>query len=92
MEQSAEADEPDWGEIFTTLLCHTSLTYDEILSRTIPQIETVLDRLDKHIEIRVGMPGMFGGTVETSSAPSKLADKPPKLSEFMSFANDFAKV
>ena len=93
-EQSEEAEnkDPDWGEIFTTIVSHTSITYEEILRRTIPQIEAVLDKLDRHIEIKIGMPamGVGGASVErTESVPHGLADKAPKISDFMMFANEF---
>jgi len=46
----------DWGEVFTTLICHTSMRYEEIGERTIPQLETILARLNKHISLKIGIP------------------------------------
>ena len=46
---------PDWGEVFTTLLCHTNLTYEEIPKRTLPQITAILTRLGKHISLGWGL-------------------------------------
>lgn len=64
------------------------MRYEEIENRTMPQIEAVLSHLGKHISLKVGMPNIFGGggDVDTSEPPT---DKPPKLSEIMSFCNEF---
>jgi len=88
----AEDNEPDWGEVFTELLCHTSLDYEGICERTIPQIVTIHKNLGKHIEIKIGFPGLFGfGMTDASTTPVGLADKPPKLSEIIGFAERFNK-
>ena len=79
---------PDWAEIYTDLLCHTNLSYEEIGSRTIPQIDAIRNRLGKNIAIKIGIPGIFGGALDTVPS-SHTPDKPPKLSEFMAFANAF---
>lgn len=51
-----ESDPPDWGEVFTCLLCHTNMRYEEIPRRTIPQIEAILGRLGKHMSLKLGIP------------------------------------
>jgi hypothetical protein len=78
---------PDWAEIYADLLCHTSENSSTIPNMTIPQIDAIRARLGKHIPISMGIPGIFGGVTETSTSLSP--DKPPKLSEFMNFANAF---
>ncbi len=81
---------PDWAEIYADFLCHTSLSYEEIGERTIPQIDAVRSKLGKNIGLKIGIPGIFGGALDTappSTAPA--SDKPPKLSEFMAFASAF---
>lgn len=61
-----EKSEPtDWGEAFTTLLCHTNLSYEEICRRTIPQLEAILSRLNKHISLKLGVP-MQSVSVDTA--------------------------
>ena len=55
---------------------------------TIPQIEAIRGKLGKNIAIKIGMPGLFGGSLEATPTPSPTG-KPPKLSEFMNFANAF---
>lgn len=80
---------PDWAEIITTLISHTSLKTDDIANSTIPAIQAVLARLNKHVSIKIGIPGIFGGALDTTSSPSTHPDKPPKLSEFMAFASAF---
>lgn len=80
---------PDWAEIYTDLLCHTSENSSTIPNMTIPQIDAIRARLGKHIPISMGIPGLFGGSVETEAPPSNPSGKPPKLSEFMNFANAF---
>ena len=84
----AETSKPDWSEIYTDIICHTSMHYEEIAERTIPQIEAIRSKLGKNISLKIGMPGLFGGALD-NPAPSPTTDKPPKLSEFMSFANAF---
>lgn len=86
--ESPPAD-PDWSEIYTDLLCHTSMHYDEIRERSLPQIEAIRKNLGKNIALKVGMPGMFGVSLDVSSTPPENTGKPPKLSEFMDFANAF---
>jgi hypothetical protein len=58
-----------------------------------PQIEIILERLGKHIEIKMGIPGMGAltgsGSGKNTPPPKGLADKPPKLSEFFAFAEGF---
>ncbi len=39
----------DWGEVYTELLCQTSMSYDEIGERTIPQITAILQSKGKYI-------------------------------------------
>jgi hypothetical protein len=80
---------PDWAKIFTDLLCHTSVGPFDIPNMTIPQIDAIRGKLGENIAIKIGMPGLFGGVSETSAPPSNPTDKPPKLSEFMNFANVF---
>lgn len=84
----AENQKPDWAEIYADLLCHTSLSYEEIGNRTIPQIDAIRSRLGKHVALKIGIPGIFGGALD-NPPPSPTPDRPPKLSEFMAFANAF---
>jgi hypothetical protein len=79
---------PDWAKIFTDLLCHTSVGPSDIPNMTIPQIDAIRNRLGENIAIKIGMPSLFGGVSETPASISS-SDKPPKLSEFMNFANAF---
>lgn len=77
---------PDcWAEAFTTLLSHTNISYEEICDRTIPQIEAILTRLDRHISLRTGVP-FYGSSTETGAGD----DKPPKLHELSSFCDAFS--
>ena len=87
----AENSNPDWAEIYSDLLCHTSIRFFEIRKMTIPQINAVRNKLGKNIALKVGMPGgIFGGAIEEAApSPSGNTGKPPKLSEFMAFANAF---
>jgi hypothetical protein len=87
-EGGAENPKPDWSEIYADLLCHTSVGPFDIPNMTIPQIDAIRGKLGKNIAIKVGMPGLFGGAIDVS-APSTATGKPPKLSEFMNFANAF---
>jgi hypothetical protein len=80
---------PDWAEIYTDLMCEAHQSNSEIANMTIPAIEAIRKKLGKHVEMRMGIPGLFGGSVETEVPPSNPSDKPPKLSEFLNFANAF---
>ena len=84
---NSENTEPDWSEIYTDLLCHTSMHYDEISERTLPQIESIRKNLGKNIAIKIGMPGMFGGSTDNSNASP--TGKASKISDFMNIANAF---
>jgi hypothetical protein len=79
---------PDWAKIYADLLCHTSVGPFDIPNMTIPQIDAIRGKLGENIAIKIGMPGLFGGVLDTPS-PSSATGKPPKLSEFMNFANTF---
>lgn len=80
---------PNWGKIYARLLYHTGMGYEEIAERTIPQIMAILDEAGENISLKIGIPGIFGGALDTTSSPSTTPDKPPKLSEFMAFASAF---
>jgi hypothetical protein len=56
---------------------------------TIPQIDAIRGKLGENIAIKIGMPGLFGGVLDTPHPSSSATGKPPKLSEFMNFANAF---
>lgn len=78
-------------------MCHTNLRYNEIGERTIPQLNAILDRLPKHLEIKIGVPGIFGfssgsNKEEVNNFQGNVPDKPPKLSEIAAFCNTFNMV
>lgn len=69
-------EEADWGEVFTLLISHTNMTYDEIGNRTIPQLEAVLGRIGRHISLKLGI-------VDSPAKPppgKAVPGKPPKTS------------
>lgn len=80
---------PNWGKIYARLLYHTGMGYEEIERRTIPQIIALLNEAKENISIKIGMPGIFGGVLDNPQPASSPTGKPPKLSEFMAFANAF---
>lgn len=53
---------PNWGEIYSRVLYHTGMAYEEIERRTIPQIMAILDGAEENISIKMGIPSMFGAT------------------------------
>ena len=65
------------------------MSYEEIRERTVPQVEAILAHLDKHISIKAGVPNIFGGQSVPADMPKPKDDKPPKLSEIMSFCEGF---
>lgn len=50
----------DWGQIYSRVLYHTGMNYEEIARRTLPQIVAILDGAEENISIKMGMPNMFG--------------------------------
>jgi hypothetical protein len=44
------------GGCFHSLISHTSMSFFEIENMTMPQIESVLSRINKHIGIKIGIP------------------------------------
>ena len=80
---------PDWGKIYSRVLYHTGMGYEEIARRTIPQIMAILDGAEENISLKIGMPNMFGGVPSTGNVQTPMATEPPKLSQFMNLANAF---
>lgn len=78
---------PDWGKIYSRVLYHTGMAYEEIARRTIPQIMAILDGAEENISIKMGLPNMFG-TSTLSSTPQNNGE-PPKVSQFAAIANMF---
>jgi hypothetical protein len=77
-------EKPDWGEIYTMLLVHTSMQYEAIQKRTLPQINEIRANLPKHICMKAGIP-YKDPNEEVLSKPGK----PNTITEFMSFVADF---
>jgi len=80
---------PDWGKIYSRILYHTGMNYEEIARRTIPQIMAILDGAGENIPINMGIPGLGMGTTQNESIPDIDKSKPPKLSQFANFAGMF---
>jgi len=49
-------------------LAHTGLSYEEIGERTVPQVESILVRIGRHICLKAGVPV---GESETGNTESK---------------------
>lgn len=83
---------PNWGKIYSLLLYHTNMCYEEIGNRTIPQIIAILNEAEENISIKLGIPGIFGGVLDKPSTTPPHVDKPPKLSEFAAFCSVFDSI
>lgn len=83
------ADKTDWGKIISQLLFHTSMSYESILERTIPQIEAIMSNFQENVSLKIGMPGLLGGAVRVDGEQINSGGKHPKLSDFMAFASEF---
>lgn len=84
-------------------MTHTNLDYDGIGERSPAQLNAILDRLPKHLEIKIGVPGLFGfgvtggadgerkgvGGAAGNAVPQQDPGRPPKLSEIAAFCNSF---
>lgn len=84
--------EADWEEAYTTLLAHTSLSYEEIGNRTIPQIEAIMTHLGKHISLKIGVPGGFAGGTPSSVAEPKGTGHASTRDDLMEIARQFAGI
>jgi hypothetical protein len=60
--------------------------YEEIARRTLPQINALLEEAGENISIKIGMPNIFGGTVQLPS-PEKC--EPDSQEEVDSFFGSF---
>lgn len=92
---SADKDEefpPDWAEAYTTLISHTSMHYDEIGERTIPQLEAILGKLNKHICLKMGIPWETKDAGVAIPQAKAKKGKAPKLSELAAFCGSFRGV
>jgi hypothetical protein len=78
---------PDWGKIYSRVLYHTGMHYEEIARRTIPQITAILDGAGENISIKLGLPM---GDSQSPTTPQ--TDEPPKVSQFAAMANMFSGI
>lgn len=84
----AETPKTNWAKVFSEFACHTNITRAELFDMPLPIIQAYLRELPENIALKIGMPGLLGGTLDNPPL-SPTAGKAPKLSEFMSFANAF---
>lgn len=80
---------PDWGKIYSRVLYHTGMAYEEISRRTIPQIMAILDGAEENIPIRLGLPNTLDAKNVQGQEVNQNPSKTPTLSQFMNFANAF---
>ena len=67
-EGEAESSSPiDWGEIFSDLVCHTSITDSEIPYMSLPKIQAYRKGIGKNIPLKVGITSLFGGGMTTDN-------------------------
>ncbi|MSU01930.1 hypothetical protein [Tissierella pigra] len=79
---------PDWGKIYSRVLYHTGMAYEEIARRTIPQIMAILDGAEENISIKMGLPNMLG--TSTLSPTPQNNGEPPTVNQFAAIANMFS--
>lgn len=84
-----DGKETDWAEVFLEFIAHTSLRHEDVLDLTIPVIDSYLERLPKHLSIKLGVPFGSNDFVEPEPKPT---GKPPKLSEIAAFCGGFNSV
>lgn len=68
------------------------MSYDSILERTIPQLEAIMSDFEDNISLKsLGSQLFSTGTSNKNIVDDipKSDGSPPKLSEFMNFANEF---
>lgn len=76
-------------------MAHTSMGSCEAISEhTIPQLNAILDRLPKHLSIKLGVPMGTGeaGAAGQGKEQLKSTGKPPKLSDIAAFCGAFSGV
>lgn len=81
---------PNWGRVYAQLMHHYHMAYDAIGKLTLPQIRILSKELPEQLALgQMMVPNIFGGGIPKVLTEYKKPDKPPKLSEFMAFANAF---
>ena len=84
--EGAEKPPPtDWAKIYSRLLFHTGIHYEEIRRMTLPQINALLEESGENISIKIGMPNIFGGVSDSST----LSGETSSQEDVDSFFNDF---
>ena len=66
--------------------------YDEIGERTIPQLEAILGKLNKHISLNLGIPWETKDAGVAIPQAKAKKGKAPKLSELAAFCGSFKGV
>jgi hypothetical protein len=83
----------DWADLFSEFVYHTSIDHEGVLDLTLPIINAYRRQSGKHIELKLGLPSSLGlSQVQSSTSdlqPIANPEKPPKLSQFIEFANAF---
>lgn len=86
--QSGEVAEVDWARVFTKFLCLKLLSYEEIMERTIPQLNAISEKFPEFQNF--GCP-LLGGIGEGSgngslSHGATETDKEHSVSDGLAFA------
>lgn len=79
---------PDWGEIYTTLISHTTLDYFKIGNLPIPGLHAILKNLPEQVKIK-RMPYFGGGSCDESEQEEK-PKRVQTTTERMAFAARFS--
>lgn len=72
---------PRWGEIYSRLLYHTGMNYEEVARRTLKQISAILDGAGENISLKIGLPYNPGFTENTDNEIPKEVDNGKRLSQ-----------
>lgn len=72
---------PRWGEIYSRLLYHTGMNYEEVAQRTLKQISAILDGAGENISLKIGLPYNPGFTENTDNEIPKEVDNGKRLSQ-----------
>jgi hypothetical protein len=75
----------NWAKVYSTLLFHSGIHYEEIARRTLPQINALLAEAPENISIKIGMPNIFGGVSDGSTSNGENSSQ----EDIDSFFNDF---
>lgn len=77
---AAENSPVDWADIFAELVCHTTITRNDLPNMALPEIYAYRSKLGKNISLKMGLP-LFSPALSAMEEPPQEVDNETKLSQ-----------